>query len=174
MPWYCLQTAPQRELSVAYALGEVGCGVYVPTRWVERARRGREKRGDKLRVALALFPGYIFVLAEQNALYSAIERAEDDSWRRGRVSYVRGVLAADGAPIAIGQHTIDAIVRIENDLRFVPAPAVALILSIGDRVTITLDGRTGTVTKAPRQGKVKLDFGDCRQTVPVASVRLAA
>lgn len=202
MNWYCLQVRPQREITVANALG---CGVYVPTRWVYIPRRGAQRKQEPLRKAFAMLPGYLFAqAADEASLFASIaalcrvgqgdqgtmreallnhgEAIEE--WRMARAasprwqsSGVRSVLSVAGEAVCIPQSAIDAIVRLEVSQRFVPAPPMTVILAIGDRVTITLgpnDRKPAVVISKPRQGEVKINMAGEERKVPVSSLRLVA
>lgn len=205
--WYCLQVEPQQEMTVAMSLGDVGCGVYCPTRWVHIPRRGSKRKEEPLRKAFPLLTGYLFAQAPSDGdLFSKLamiqrrdgpdvaelrealigygevidERrlawAARTTWQASRV---RSVLSSSGAPIIISQSAIDAIVSLENDLRFVDAPPVniALVLTVGDRVTVTLgpgERKAAVIAGRPRKGLVSVEVAGERHKVSVSSVRLAA
>ena len=146
MPWYAIQTKPNKERSVQAALDQLGFEVYCP-------RMGKPLRGVKgLRwKEAALFPGYLFARFDFARDYPRLR------WKPGLVR----VVVSGATPLAVTEATLASVRQIEKEgtrrllrpvrwkpgarVRVVQGPftgfegSVSMTLGGGDRVRILLE-----------------------------------
>jgi len=146
MPWYAIQTKPNKERSVQAALDQAGIEAYCP-------RIGKQVRGVNHGTwrESALFPGYLFARFDFARDYSRLR------WKPGLVR----VVMSGATPLALTEATLASVRQIEKEgsrhvlrpvrwkpgtrVRVVQGPfsgfegRVSLTLRGGDRVRILLE-----------------------------------
>jgi len=100
MPWYAIQTKPNKERSVEAALDQVGLEVYCPR--IRRPVRGGSSPSWR---EAALFPGYLFARFEFARDYARLR------WQPGLVR----VLMSGTTPLAVTDATLASVRQIEKD-----------------------------------------------------------
>lgn len=68
--WWCLHAKPRQEKATARHLRAVDLAYYLP----QVAREGRTPEGRKIRSIIPLFPGYVFLLADERGRVEALKR----------------------------------------------------------------------------------------------------
>src|SRR5437899_3747970 len=146
MPWYAIQTKPNKERSVQAALDEVGIEVYCPR--IRVPHRKMQRRSWK---EAALFPGYLFARFDFARDYPLLR------WRPGLVR----VVMSGVTPLAVTDATLASVRQMEKEdvrgllrpvrwkpgtrVRVVQGPfagfegRVSLTLRGGDRIRILLE-----------------------------------
>jgi transcription antitermination factor NusG len=120
--WYCLKTAPQKELALAGILKEYGIVTFCPT----ETRWRRTARHKKVPVSYAMLPRYIFA-------------AGDDPWsilRAHRHRGVQGVVGVAGRPVAIPERAIERLARISGAPIPTRSTPIRRSFAVGDKVEI--------------------------------------
>lgn len=125
--WYAVYTRSRHEKVVHYALGGRGIQSFLPLRNVLSQWKDRRKCVQK-----PLFPGYLFVRAEQAQLHL--------------VTLIKGVayvLSSDTKPVPVPDEQVEAVRRlVEGPYPVVPWP----LLKRGKRVRITIGPLAGIET----------------------------
>src|SRR3989442_385116 len=146
MPWYAIQTKPNKELSVQAALDDAGFEVYCP-----RIRKPLRRADLRLWKEAALFPGYLFARFDFARDYPRLR------WKPGLVR----VVMSGATPLAVTEAMLASVLQIEkegirhlirpvrwkpgNRVRVVQGPfagfegRVSMSLRGGDRVRILLE-----------------------------------
>jgi transcriptional antiterminator RfaH len=146
MPWYAIQTKPNKERSVQAALDQAGLEVYWP-----RIRRPLRRGNSPSWREAALFPGYVFARFEFARDYARLR------WQPGLVR----VVMSGTTPLAISEATLASVREIEKEgirhllrpvrlkpgarVRVVQGPfagfegQVSMTFRSGDRVRILLE-----------------------------------
>lgn len=121
--WYCLKTAPQKELALAEILKEYGIVTFCPTETRWRRIGPRKKRTP---YTFAMLPRYIFA-------------AGDDPWsilRAHRHRGVQGVVGISGRPVAIPERAIERLARISGAPIPTRSTPIRRSFAVGDKVEI--------------------------------------
>jgi transcriptional antiterminator RfaH len=131
--WRCLHTKPRQEKAVGRELRKIGLSFYLP----QVLKEDRTPQGRKIRSVVPLFPGYLFLLGDQearlaalrgNRLVSVLEVSDQASLERDLRQIHR--MLASGLPVG-------------------PEPAVP----VGSRVRICTGPLTGVEGTVIRRGK---------------------
>ena len=149
--WYALYTAPRHEKRVAEQISQRGIGCFVPLYRSVRRWKDRSKE-----LALALFPGYVFVQMElQNRL---------------RVLQLPGavrLVTFNGQPAVLPEEEIENLrARLSSAGNFEPHP----YLSVGRRVRVCsgpLQGLEGIIVRTTDRCRVVLSIHLIMRSVAV-------
>lgn len=125
MNWYCLRTAPQKEIALAEILrDQFGLSTFCPieTRWRRVPGTVRKRRP----VTYAMLPRYMFVRC-------------DYPWeiiRAHRHRGIQGVVGIDGRPAPISEQAIERLIRISGTLVPTNTAPIRRSFNVGDQVEI--------------------------------------
>ncbi len=135
MPWYAIQTKPNKERAVQAALDQAGFEIYCP-----RVRRPLRRGDHRSWRDAALFPGYLFARFEFDLDYSRLR------WQPGLVR----VVMSGATPLAVTEETLASVRQIEKEgLRQLLRP---VRWKAGSRVRVVQGPFTGF------EGKVSMTF----------------
>lgn len=134
--WYCLRTAPQRELVLADLLKAFGLRTFCPTetRWRRTARHKKAPR------AYAMLPRYLFV-------------SGDDPWsilRAHRHRGVQGVVGISGRPAPIPERAIERLARISGAQIPSRSTPIRRSFAVGDKVEILAGPLSAQIVEVAR------------------------
>lgn len=121
--WYCLRTAPQRELVLEALLRDYGLRTFCPVETKWRRIGMKQKRTP---YAFAMLPRYLFV-------------SGDDPWaiiRAHRHRGVQGVVGVAGRPVAIPERAIERLARISGAPIPTRSTPIRRSFAVGDKVEI--------------------------------------
>ena len=137
MPWYAIQTKPNRESFVQAVLAEAGLEIYCPR--IRRPSRGPGRRSWKEAV---LFPGYLFARFDFTKDYPRLR------WQPGLVR----VVMSGATALAVNEETLASVRRMETEglrhmfrpVRWKPGTRVRVVqgpfTGFEGRVSMTLGG----------------------------------
>jgi transcription antitermination factor NusG len=137
MPWYAIQTKPNKERSVQAALDEAGIEVYCP-----RVRSQLRRADKKSWKEAALFPGYLFARFDFTRDYPRLR------WKPGLVR----VVTSGVSPLAVTDTTLASVRQMEKEgirgllrpIRWKPGTRVRVVqgpfAGFEGRVSLTLRG----------------------------------
>ena len=131
--WWCLHTKPRQEKATARELRKIAVPFFLP----QVLKEDRTPQGRRIRSIIPLFPGYLFLLGDQNDRLSAL--------RGNRLVNVLEV--GDQASI---EHDLQQIQKmLSSGLPVQPEPAVP----VGAKVRIKTGPLTGIEGTVIRRGK---------------------
>lgn len=137
IPWYAIQTKPNKERSVQAALDQAGFEVYCPR--IRKPRRGMDRGSWK---EAALFPGYLFARFDFAPDYPRLR------WKPGIVR----VVMSGATPLVVTEAMLASVRQIEKEgirhlfrpLRWKPGTRVRVVhgpfIGFEGRVSMTLRG----------------------------------